>query len=211
MKTTIIPTFLTVLLLGAPASAQQRLPGTTGPATSDEPGEVQRSRRLLVEPGELRPPAAVGSSAGWKAAFWITAATTVGLATGTVISAASLASMEDEKSDLIIIYRRYSGDHSAFSGDDVCMEAEIRGDAADLTALCERGERAFLTNYVLLGLTIAGAVASGVLLYRAYFYRPSSVDQDVESDDGPDTSPTRWMITPSVSAGGAGLGFVLRF
>lgn len=211
MKSKIIAAVVSLSLLGASAQAQPRPPETTAPAPGVEPGEVERSRRLLLAPGELRPSAAVESSTGWKIAFWITAAATVGLATGTVLAGASMESLEDEKLDLVTAYRQRTMDHYAFVGEDICIEAELRGDASEITSWCEDGEDRFVRTYVVLGLTIAGAIASSALLYRAYFHSPSIGGDPPEPERSPDSAPIRWMITPGVSARGGGLGFVLRF
>ncbi len=203
MNEKTITVALLLSLFGQPAVAQQIVP---------EPGEVPRSDRALVEPGELRPVVASGSGTGWKVAFWITAAATAGLATASGVAGASMVGLEDDKFDLIVAYRQRHNDPWAFSGEDVCVEAEARGDAGEITALCEDGKDRVVKTYVLLGLTMAGALASSLLLYRAYFYSPSSqsVDQDHEGSS-PESSPARWMIAPSVGAHGGGLGFVMRF
>lgn len=217
MKTKTIPAILISLFLGAaPLGAQPRNPEATAPGAVQEPGEVNpRSAppgAFRVEPGELRAPVATGAGVGWKVAFWITATATVGLATGWGFAAADLVSLEDDKSALILAYRERTMDHYAFATEDVCVEAEARGDAGEIVDWCADGERRFQVNYVLLGLTIAGTIASGALLYRAYFHRPSSgLDNDPEPSSDSAPSPVRWMVTPSVSARGGGLGLILRF
>ncbi len=175
---------------------------------AQEPGE----RAVTTEPGERRTPAAAPDGPGWRIAFWITAATTVGLATGAGFSAALLQDLEDEKLQLITTYRKRTSDHYAFSGDDVCMEAQMRGDASEIITWCEDGESQFMTTYVLLGLTIAGTIATGALLYRAYFHRPSlGAKPEDESGGGAEHESLRFLITPSVGPRGGGLGLLLRF
>ena len=210
MKITTLLTCLVCALATAPGVVAAQARPLEAPNL--EPAEAPRTSLLTVEPGELRPPGAGQDGPGWKIAFWITAAATVGLATGAGISAALLQEMDNEKLELITAYRRRTMDHYAFAGPDVCMEAEMRGDAGELVTWCEDGKSRFLTTYVLLGLTIAGTIATGALLYRAYFHRPSrSAAPEAEESGGVEHETLRFLIAPSIGPRGGSLGLVLRF
>ena len=189
------------------------------------------TQQVLVEPGETTDvdarlvPTALGEdgsapperssadpNAGWKVAFWSSAALTLGLATGIGISGWQVLEAESDKEEAI---RRYvsedcdtPGCKKTFEGPDACTAAEELG-VDSVAGPCDRGSKYAVVTNVFIAATAAVAVLTGYLYYKAFVAVPAADTKP--PDPGASASSLTWMLSPSVSPDGAGLGLSLQF
>lgn len=167
------------------------------------------------------------SNTGWKVAFWISAAATVGFGGGILGSGLKVLSAQDDKNTAVGAYQNAHKDDTfpakdpqnndvqkpRFSTDDVCGEvglAKYGEDAEGIQAACDDGVKFRNLTNVFIGLTAAAAVVTGVFYYKAYIAKPerrSRKDESVRRG----SDEVQWVVAPAIGPDGGGLGFHLRF
>jgi hypothetical protein len=128
------------------------------------------ARRGIIFGVSTPPPAAPPSDPRrpWRIASWITLATTAASVITLTAMGLHVANLEEEKEELIAARRLET--RTIYSSDDVCDEAEARGDRA-MIDICRSGHRATLTTNIMLGVGLVTAALSGYFYYRGYIKR----------------------------------------
>lgn len=166
----------------------------------------------LVTKSEPSPPPPSSSRTGWKAAFWASAALTVGFAGGIAGLGVTVLSKQDDKNNEITAYRDRHPGENAFdkSVEDVCAKAQGNPDATGIIDACDSGRRYALLTNVAVALTATAALVAGFSYYKAYL----APDTSTETDEKPgprDANETSWIVAPTIGPSGGGLGFNLSF
>lgn len=131
---------------------------------------------------------------GWKVAFYVALGATVGFGTGLTISGLRFLDLQNQKDKI----------------GGSCTGATD----SELKAVCEDGPRSAILTNVMIGGTIASALAAGFFLYKAYLQADRVEETDVVEAPRPivpQKAETRWSLSPTVGPEGAGLGFSLDF
>jgi hypothetical protein len=155
---------------------------------------------------------------GWKAAFWTTAALTVGFGAAIVGTGVTVLSKQTEKNDAIDGPKSTltSDQRNLFRGNpppDACKVAEGLGDAGKaVTSACDSGNKFATMTNVFIGLTAAAAVAAGFLYYKAYIQKDAPEAAPPPSQTARRQKPgVDWAVAPSVGPTGGSLGLHMRF
>ena len=141
--------------------------------------------------------AAPSSRLSWRVTFWSVLSVSVATLVGAAVVTTSYESLEDDKEDAILAYRKATGETTFGSSDDVCAEAAGRVGTETILAICEDANSRATTAGVLFGVSIAFAAFSGYLYYRAYIKK---------EDPLPKVS-----LSPTVSPTSGGLSLRLTF
>ncbi|MEK6607964.1 MAG: PEGA domain-containing protein [Myxococcota bacterium] len=128
----------------------------------------------LAQGGDTTP------GSGWRTALWIGLGATAVAGGAAVWAGLSLRGIEDDRQAAILASREggdpdAQGYIEASEGDDACAEAEDEA-ASDVVRACDRGRsRALLTN-VLVGVTAAGAAATGFCFWNGWIAADANGD-----------------------------------
>jgi hypothetical protein len=169
--------------------------------------------------------------AGWRAAFWTAAATTVVLAVGIGVSYGVLKGAESDKDAAITDYHALTPPSKAGSNttdldpdsrfrgtDDVCADSVLNPPGIDrsadpwkrLDSACKKGKTASAATIGFWAATGATALVSAILYYKAYIASPGPARKDGDETSGR-SRKIEWMLAPAVGPRGGGLDLQLRF
>jgi hypothetical protein len=192
-------------------------------ALEAEKVDVTPPATQTVPPGGDEP----ASNTGWKVAFWISAAATVGFGGGILGTGLKVLSAQDDKNTAVAAYQNAHKDDTfpardsqnneiqkpRFSTDDVCGEvglAKYGADAEGIENACDDGVKFRNLTNVFIGLTAAAAVVTGVFYYKAYIAKPERRTRKDESVRR-SRDEVQWVVAPAIGPDGGGLGLYLRF
>ncbi len=170
-------------------------------ALEQEKVDVQPPTTQVTPPG-----GGESSNTGWKVAFWVSAAATLGFGAGILGSGLQVLSAQDAKEDAITAYQKKDPSKFTAASEDVCKDNEAVGDPT-LKDACDKGSLNRTLNHVFVGLTAAAAIVSGVFYYKAYIAKPERTRKEETRRD----SEVQWLVAPSIGPDGGGLGLHMRF
>jgi len=201
-----------------------------GYRTWTQPVAVQASETTLVDvtleeaegkvveppPPATQPvvtPTGPPSKTGWKAVFWSSAALTVGLAVGAIVTGAQVLNGRGELEDAANTYYKdpkITTDKSWVIGTDkdLCSHQNINNpDAAGMKGVCDDKQQMALITNVLWGVAGAMAIVSGVLYWKAYVAKDAPAVAEPKST----ARKIQWNVTSGVGPTGGSVGLNLRF
>jgi hypothetical protein len=159
-----------------------------------------------------------GPGPGWKVAFWSGAAATVGLAVGAIVTGKKVWDERDNKEALVLGYSQHvpsGAPANWFVGGDVCENDKLQNPEhriVGLQAACDNGSKYAIITNVLWGVAGGMAIISGVLYWKAYIAKDSSAKEKPPASKPAEAKSTvRWLVTPSASPHGGGVGLKLTF
>jgi hypothetical protein len=163
-----------------------------------------------------------GPGPGWKIAFWTSAAATLGLAVGAIVTGKMVWDSRDEKTTMVTGYSTNQVPPASgapanwFVGGDVCEKDKsyggvIASNGKTLQSVCDDGSKNAVITNVLWGAFGGMAVISAVLYWKAYIAKDSSARERPASKPVEARSKVRWLVAPSAGPYGGGASLKLTF
>jgi len=156
--------------------------------------------------GGVKPPVKVkkkDTRVLWKALFYSTLAAGLATTVGFIYTGLQVNKYQDDKDVLL-----RANPSLNINPKDVCTNQTDE----EMQVICRNGKKMAITTNVLIGISTALFISSGIFLYYAYIAKGSAKEKPTSispSFAGPGKS--RVMVTPQIWVKGGGLSATLRF
>ncbi|MCK5799114.1 MAG: PEGA domain-containing protein [Deltaproteobacteria bacterium] len=178
-------------------------------------GKGDGDKALPLIPKPKTPKHQGKSRTGWKIAFYVATAATVGIGAGLVINGLSVMKAADHKNDYLNSKESNQAPNIQELRVDGCSANSVSG--SPIEDYCNTGESGAIIQNILVGGIVAAGLVSAFFFYKT-FLASDGHDEHEDTSDSDDMTARRetetkinWMVSPSISPQGGGLGVTLTF